>query len=153
VVNVEQLTAAAELGVVFLLLVISPELEPRRLWAMRRALFGLGTLQAVITGLALSAIGLAVGWPAPAAFVLGLGLALSSTAFAILLLQDIAVVPLLAMVPLLAAGSAGPEAASVGASLEPIAAAIGSVVLLGTLALPRVLEGLRATSSRRRRWS
>ena len=61
VVDIEQLTAAAELGVVFLLFVIGLELEPRRLWAMRRALFGLGTLQVVITGLALAAIGLAVG--------------------------------------------------------------------------------------------
>jgi glutathione-regulated potassium-efflux system ancillary protein KefC len=131
VVDIEQLAAAAELGVVFLLFVIGLELEPRRLWAMRRALFGLGTLQVVITGPALAAIGLAVGWPGPAAFVLGLGLAMSSTAFvlqlltereklasehgraafAILLLQDIAVVPLLAMVPLLAAGSADPGVA------------------------------------------
>ena len=124
----------AELGVVFLLFVIGLELEPARIWAMRRTLFGLGSLQVVLTGLALAGVALAIGRPWQAALVLGFGLALSSTAFvlqllaerdelatepgraalAILLLQDMAVIPLLALVPLLAPGSDEPDAASIG---------------------------------------
>ena len=57
VVSIGPIAAAAELGVVFLMFVIGLELEPQRLWAMRRTLFGLGTLQVVVTGLALSAVG------------------------------------------------------------------------------------------------
>src|SRR5262245_459333 len=59
VVNIGPIAAAAELGVVFLLFVIGLELEPGRIWAMRRQLFGLGTLQVVLTGLTLAAVGLA----------------------------------------------------------------------------------------------
>ena len=58
VVSIGPIAAAAELGVVFLLFVIGLELEPQRIWAMRRTLFGLGTLQVVVTGLALPAVGL-----------------------------------------------------------------------------------------------
>ena len=112
----------AEFGVVLLLFVIGLELKPQRLWAMRREIFGLGLAQVVITGAALAGIGLAVGLPLGAALVAGYALALSSTAFAlqildergalnsrygnlsfsILLLQDLAIVPLLALIPILA---------------------------------------------------
>ena len=88
VVDIGPIAAAAELGVVFLLFVIGLELEPRRFWAMRRHLFGLGTLQMVVTGAAIAAVGLALGRPWPAALVLGFGLALSSTAFVLQLLTE-----------------------------------------------------------------
>ncbi len=121
--NVTAISQLAELGVALLLFVIGIELKPSRLWRMRRMVFGLGTLQVAITGtlIALGAYFL-LGTSAPAAVVIGPALALSSTAFviqllaekkslyseygraslAILLLQDVAVVPLLALVPLLA---------------------------------------------------
>jgi monovalent cation:proton antiporter-2 (CPA2) family protein len=162
VVNIGPIAAAAELGVVFLLFVIGLELEPARIWAMRRTLFGLGTLQVVITGLALAAVALAIGRPWPAALVLGFGLALSSTAFvlqllaerdelatepgraalAILLLQDMAVIPLLAMVPLLAPGSDEPDAASIGWQLLTIASTLAAIIALGRLVLPRAFAAI-----------
>ncbi|MFT4158644.1 monovalent cation:proton antiporter-2 (CPA2) family protein [Shinella sp.] len=119
----EELLGVAELGVVFLLFLIGLELKPSRLWAMRRDIFGLGIAQVVVTGLALAGLTLAFGleeWDG--ALIIGFGLALSSTAFAMqildergdintrygqrafsmLLLQDLAIVPLLALIPLLA---------------------------------------------------
>ena len=122
--NVTSISQLAELGVILLLFVIGIELRPARLWLMRRMVFGLGTLQLVITG-ALLTVGahMLLDVPYRTAILIGPALALSSTAFAIqllaeqkllysdygraslavLLLQDLAVVPLLALVPLLAA--------------------------------------------------
>ncbi|HSX75945.1 MAG TPA: monovalent cation:proton antiporter-2 (CPA2) family protein [Shinella sp.] len=119
----EELLGVAELGVVFLLFLIGLELKPSRLWAMRHDIFGLGMAQVVLTGLALAGLTFAFGlerWDG--ALIIGFGLALSSTAFAMqildergdintrygqrafsmLLLQDLAIVPLLAVIPLLA---------------------------------------------------
>ncbi|MET0599055.1 MAG: monovalent cation:proton antiporter-2 (CPA2) family protein [Mesorhizobium sp.] len=118
----------AELGIVFLLFIIGLELKPSRLWALRRQIFGLGLAQVLLTGavLGLAAFTL-LGLPAPAATVIGFGLALSSTAFAlqileqegstnthfgqtafsILLFQDLAIVPLLALIPFLSPRPAG----------------------------------------------
>ena len=158
VVNIGPVTAAAELGVVFLLFVIGLELEPARIWAMRRTLFGLGTLQVVLTGSALAAVALAIGRPWQAALVLGFGLALSSTAFvlqllaereeldtehgraalSILLLQDMAVIPLLAAVPLLARGADDADAVSIGSRLVVIVATLAAIIALGRFVLPRV---------------
>ncbi|SMH40138.1 monovalent cation:proton antiporter-2 (CPA2) family protein [Mesorhizobium australicum] len=119
----DQLLQLGELGVVFLLFIIGLELKPARLWAMRKDIFGLGTAQVVTTGLVLTALAvLLAGFSLPAAILAGFGLALSSTAFAtqileqqgslnrrygqisfsILLLQDMAIVPLLAVIPILA---------------------------------------------------
>lgn len=112
----------SELGVVFLLFLIGLELHPTRLWRMKRNVFGMGLLQMSITGGLFLGVLILLGFSAPFAFVAGFGLALSSTAFglqileekhqfqtlhgqgsfSILLFQDLAVVPLLAMVPLLA---------------------------------------------------
>ena len=158
VVNIGPVTAAAELGVVFLLFVIGLELEPARIWAMRRTLFGLGTLQVVLTGSALAAVALAIGRPWQPALVLGFGLALSSTAFvlqllaereeldtehgraalSILLLQDMAVIPLLAAVPLLARGADDADAVSIGSRLVVIVATLAAIIALGRFVLPRV---------------
>ena len=122
----EEILHFAEIGVVFLLFIIGLEMKPARLWEMRTAIFGLGATQVGVTGLALAGLTLAVSdLPWQAAAVVGFGLALSSTAFAlqmlndrgqsrtaygrrafsILLFQDLAIVPLLVAVPLLAAGT------------------------------------------------
>lgn len=111
----------AEFGVVLLMFLIGLELEPRRLWEQRRAVFGLGGAQMLATGTVLAGAALGLGLHPRAAAVIGLSLALSSTAlvlqllgerreltsrhgrdaFAVLLLQDLAVLPLLALVPTL----------------------------------------------------
>jgi len=119
----EELLGVAELGVVFLLFLIGLELKPSRLWTMRHDIFGLGIAQVAVTGLTLAGLTFAFGleeWDG--ALIIGFGLALSSTAFAMqildergdtntrhgqrafsmLLLQDLAIVPLLALIPLLA---------------------------------------------------
>jgi monovalent cation:proton antiporter-2 (CPA2) family protein len=121
--NFNEIRQLAELGVVLLLFVIGIELKPARLWLMRRLVFGLGTLQVMVTGgLITAAIYMATDLPFRTAVIIGPALALSSTAFvlqllaekkmlnseygraslSVLLLQDLAVVPLLALVPLLA---------------------------------------------------
>src|SRR6266403_1395772 len=124
VTDVENILHFAELGVVLLLFVIGLELQPSRLWVLRRSVFGLGAAQVLVTGAVLGAIALATGMTVRSAVVVGLGLAMSSTAFvlqilaekgqltarhgrssfAILLFQDLAVIPLLALIPLLGAG-------------------------------------------------
>jgi glutathione-regulated potassium-efflux system protein KefB len=116
----------SELGVVLLLFIIGLELSPRRLWTMRKSVFGVGMAQVLLTGVVIGAVALlGFNQPLNSAVVLGLGLALSSTAFglqslaerkelnaphgrlafAILLFQDIAAIPLIALVPMLAGGS------------------------------------------------
>ena len=138
----------AELGVVLLLFLIGLELDPRRLLALRRAVFVAGGLQATLTALALGAIALALGAGWRAALVAGAALSLSSTAlgvqllaerrelrsphgqaaFGILLFQDLAAIPLLAAVPALAGGGGdGPPALQ----LALRAGAVVAVVLLG----------------------
>lgn len=146
ITELEQIRSLAELGVVFLLFIIGIELKPARLWLMRRQVFGMGSVQVVATGLVLTIVLVVAGLQIPVAVLLGLGLALSSTAFvlqilterqelgsvqgraafAILLLQDLAVVPLLAMVPMLAS----PESSHGGELGLVIAESLGSVVLV-----------------------
>ncbi|MDB5554064.1 MAG: kefB, partial [Rhizobium sp.] len=85
----EEILSVAELGVVFLLFIIGLELKPSRLWQMRRDIFGLGSAQVVLTGALLSALAYYSGlltWQG--SIVAGFGLALSSTAFAIQILED-----------------------------------------------------------------
>ena len=73
----------AEFGVIMLLFVIGLELRPRRLWAMRSAIFGLGSVQVAVTGVVLAAAAMAFGLAWQAALFAGLALSLSSTAFAL----------------------------------------------------------------------
>jgi monovalent cation:proton antiporter-2 (CPA2) family protein len=122
VTDVEQIAGVASLGVVMLLFLIGLEVRPRRLWTMRRTVFGLGAAQVVLCGAALAGLAWLAGVAPAGAVVLGAGLALSSTAivlpllaerdllgtragrdgFAVLLFQDLAFIPLVALVPLLA---------------------------------------------------
>jgi CPA2 family monovalent cation:H+ antiporter-2 len=147
----EQILHVAELGIVFLLFVIGLELKPSRLWALRRDIFGLGLAQVVATGTVLAVLGfLLAGLAYPAAIVVGFGLALSSTAFAIqildqegarntqygqttfsiLLFQDIAIVPLLALLPLLAPGGAETQRSALP-QLAVTMAAIAALLVAG----------------------
>src|SRR5688572_3505703 len=121
----ENVHIAAELGVALLLFLVGLELEPARLWSMRRLVFGLGGAQVFLTAAALGLLAAWLGLSWQAALVAGFGLAMSSTAlvlsslgergqlgsnhgreaFAVLLFQDIIVIPLLALLPLLAFAS------------------------------------------------
>ncbi len=120
--HVEDLRHFTELGVVLLLFVIGLEMHPRRLWEIRRTLFGLGSLQILLSGLALALYFRFFIDSWPVAMLIGFSLALSSTAlvmqmlydqgeiatpygqtaFAILLMQDLAVVPMIALIPVIA---------------------------------------------------
>ena len=119
--NTEEISQISELGVVLMLFVIGLELSPQRLWVMRRTVFGIGSLQLVVTALVIGGIAAALGLGWKPALIVGLGLALSSTAidlqilserkeiasahgrlgFAILLFQDVAAIPILALIPVL----------------------------------------------------
>ncbi len=121
-VDVVQIQHFAEFGVVMMLFLVGLELEPKTLWAMRARLFGLGGGQVGLTALAVAGAAMLLGQPFSVALAVGLVLALSSTAivlqtlnekglmrsdggnssFAVLLTQDIAVIPMLALIPLLA---------------------------------------------------
>ncbi|MEL7274792.1 MAG: monovalent cation:proton antiporter-2 (CPA2) family protein, partial [Pseudomonadota bacterium] len=121
----ESVLHVAELGIVMLLFLVGLELNPSRLWDMRREIFGLGALQVLISMGVIAVIAWAIYFEWQAAVIVGAGLALSSTAFAlqlledsgddrlpygkrsfsILLFQDLAIAPLLVLVPLLAAGT------------------------------------------------
>jgi len=141
----------AELGVVLLLFVIGLELDPKKLWRMKRDIFGLGSAQVILTGLTFYGLALLVGLPTSTALVAGFGMALSSTAFAlqilqergqlssaygkrafgILLMQDIAIVPLLAMVSILTPGEAGETGPGILAETAKTLGAVAAVILAG----------------------
>lgn len=136
----EQRLHFAEFGVVILLFIIGLEMRPQLLWSMRRSIFGLGGGQVLLTGAVLAGAGLLFGLPPRPAIAVGLILALSSTAivlstleerglrrgqvgqtsFSVLLLQDLAVIPLFALLPLLApAGSTPPASPGVFGDAPP----------------------------------
>ena len=162
----EQILDVAELGVVFLLFIIGLELKPSRLWQMRRDIFGLGTAQVVVTGLALTALAWASGvleWRG--SIVAGFGLALSSTAFAMqilegdgdvntrygqrsfsmLLFQDLAIVPLLAVVTILDGDKgSGDPLIDFGISV----AAVGAMIVMGRYLLTPLFQIIARTGAR-----
>lgn len=165
--NVESILHFAELGVVLMLFLIGLELEPSRLWQMRRRVFGGGSAQLAVCGAALAAAGLATGLPWKGALVAGLAIALSSTAiavqtmkergllaspmgksaFAILLFQDIAAIPLVGVVPLLSAG----ESAHTGSrwiGFAKVVAAIVGVIVIGRFATRPALRAIAKTNLR-----
>lgn len=168
----ETIVTVAELGVVMLLFLIGLELELSRLLAMRRDIFGLGVAQLILTAAAIAGLAIATGlfnWRA--ALVAGLALALSATAialrileerghlqqpygqraFAILLFQDMAVVPLLALIPLLAPGSEIKEQvtlAETASSVGLAGLAIAALVLAGRYLLNPFFRLLAWTDAR-----
>lgn len=137
----------AEFGVIMLLFVIGLEMQPSRLWGLRREIFGLGAGQVAASGALLTLAGVAAGLDVPVAFVAGMGFVLSSTAVvmqmldergetstaqgqkavSILLLEDLAIVPLLAVVAFIAPAGAGEDTAD---RWRGIAIAIGAIVAL-----------------------
>jgi monovalent cation:proton antiporter-2 (CPA2) family protein len=153
----------AELGVVFLLFVIGLELKPSRLWVMRKMVFGLGMAQVLVSALVIGMLAWLYGLGAATSAVIGLILALSSTAFvlqmlaekkqlttqygraafSILLLQDLAVIPLIAILPLLGA------TAATSSNMGPIdigimLATIAGLIIGGRLILKPLLHMVAA---------
>ncbi|HEY1128379.1 MAG TPA: glutathione-regulated potassium-efflux system protein KefC [Roseateles sp.] len=138
----------AELGVVLMLFLVGLELEPKRLWAMRRPIFGWGSVQLLGCAAALTAVGVATGHPWRVSLVVGLGLAMSSTAVAlavmaernlgrttggesilsVALLQDIAAIPVLALVPVLALSGAHDDGD--GRTWLAAAKAVGAIIII-----------------------
>ena len=161
--QIEEIRHIAEFGVVFLLFIIGIELQPARLWAMRRMVFGLGTAQVMVTGLVIAGLALLFDQPLSAAVIIGFGLALSSTAFglqiltdrgemgtahgrtafSVLLLQDLAVVPLLTLVSLL--GAETPLLEGIEFAILEAVLVIAFVILVGRFFLSAILR-LVATS-------
>lgn len=139
--------AAAELGVVLFLFIIGLEMEPSKLWALRKQIFGLGVVQVGICGALLTGVGMLLGFAPAVAFVFGMGFVLTSTAIvmqilgergelvtqsgqkmvSILLLEDLAIVPLLAVVALMAPSTGEVD---LWTRVLAIAAAIGAILLL-----------------------
>ena len=166
--DLEGVRALAELGVIFLLFMIGLELSLDRLWGMRRLVFGLGGLQIVLTGTIIAAIASAFDNSLPAAIVLGAGFALSSTAivmqllgenrrlgtpagrtaFAILLCQDLAVLPILFLVGALAAkGGQSPAIAFALAAGQAISAVV-LILIAGRLILRPLFRFAGSAASR-----
>jgi glutathione-regulated potassium-efflux system protein KefB len=156
----------AELGVVLLLFLVGLELNPRRVWQMRKAIFGMGAAQVIATVAAVTAAGMAFGLEWRVALVAGMGLAMSSTAiglaslqdknllstpggqasFAVLLFQDLAVIPLLLLLGFMQAR--GTEA---GLDWNWVISAVSAVVAIvagGRLLLRPVLRYIANTQQR-----
>lgn len=157
-VDVEQLQVFAEFGVVMMLFIVGLELEPKQLWAMRGKLIGTGGGQVVLTALALAAVALLDDRPWQTALAIGMILALSSTAivvqsltekgllkssggesaFSVLLFQDVAVIPILALLPLLAlpglamAGGEGAHGHGIDLTAD-LPALLGALVRVGAV--------------------
>lgn len=140
----------AELGVVMLLFLIGLEMRPSLLWSLRRQIFGLGLLQVVVCALLLTGVGVVSGFPVGLSFVAGAGFVLTSTAIvmqlleergelgsssgqsitSILLLEDLMIVPLLAIVTFMAPVSLDKPASEAGIAWGAIAIGVGSIATL-----------------------
>ena len=158
----------AELGVVFLLFLIGLELSLHRLTTMRRLVFGLGELQVLVTTVLLAAAAVYYGKSLSEAVILGASLSLSSTAivleilskqerlktsvgrtsFAVLLAQDLAVIPILIFIALLAAGPQGSVLGSVGKAVAQAAIALSVIILSGRFLLRPLFRLVASTRSR-----
>ena len=160
ITDVASILHFAEFGVVLLLFLIGLELNPSRLWIMRRSVFGLGGAQVVVTTICLCGLGVVLGAPLVPALIAGFGLALSSTAFvlpilaeknqlntphgnasfAILLFQDLAVIPLLVVLPMLDPALAGEHQQSWPITALKIGGALVGLVFAGRYLLKPVFK-------------
>ena len=150
--EVSEVMHVAEFGIIVMLFLVGLELQPAKMWELHKPIFGLGILQVVLTAAAIGGLALLLGVHWQDALVAGLALAMSSTAivlqslnerglmktstgrstFAVLLFQDVAVIPMLALLPLLALEPAPTEEASALASLPSWAQ---TIAVLGAVAL------------------
>ncbi len=164
--DVEGILHFGEFGVVLLLFLIGLELQPSRLWTMRRPVFGLGGSQVVLTTGLLAAFAYGFGLPWQGALSIGLALSLSSTAFALqimaekrhlttrygrtafsmLLFQDIAAIPIIALVPLLGGAALGGSKVWIDGAI--IAGVIAGVIVVGRYLLRYVLRLVAASAVR-----
>ncbi|WP_133365308.1 cation:proton antiporter [Qipengyuania sediminis] len=182
-VDVGALQVFAEFGVVMMLFIVGLELEPKRLWEMRGRLVGTGGGQVVLTTLAIAAVALIQRQPWQTALAIGMILALSSTAivvqtltekglmkseggqsaFSVLLVQDVAVIPILAILPLLALPELAPAGGGAGAHGHGIdltadmpallaaavrVAAVAAVVLIGSYLARPIFRYIAAANLR-----
>ena len=167
--SVEDVLHFAEFGVVLMLFLVGLELEPRRLWNLRRPIFGWGTAQVLSCALVLFGIGCALGADWRVSLVASLGLALSSTAialqvfgernllktasgqagFSILLFQDVAAIPILALLPLLAGGTEHAPISSADRAIEAakIVGVIAGIILGGRLLLRPLLRWIARSNT------
>ena len=157
--NVDDILHFAEFGVVLMLFIVGLELEPRRLWSLRRPIFGWGSAQVLACAAVMIAVALLLGVKWKVAVVASLGLALSSTAialqvlaernlmrtasgeagFSILLFQDVAAIPILALVPLLGSVSERDDSVLWVEALRSVGAVV-AIVVGGRLLLRPVLR-------------
>ncbi len=162
--DVEAISHVAEFGVVLLMFIIGLEVEPQRLWGARTKVFGLGGLQVVLTGALIGGVVFLAGMSVATAAVIGLGLALSSTAFslqtlaernelstrhgraafAILLFQDVATIPILSVLPLLA-GEAIQSDMPIWLAVLRVIGVMAAVIIGGQLLLRPVLRAIAGT--------
>jgi glutathione-regulated potassium-efflux system ancillary protein KefC len=165
ITNVEDILHFAEFGVVLLLFLIGLELNPRRLWGLRKSIIGVGGAQVVSTTLLILGFGMMLGFDWKVSLVAAMGLSLSSTAialqtltekslmttpagnntFSVLLFQDIAVIPILALLPLL-----GVEAADAGSGnplldTAKVIAVIAAIVVGGHYLIRPVIRYIANT--------
>ncbi|MDH5330728.1 MAG: glutathione-regulated potassium-efflux system protein KefC, partial [Aquincola sp.] len=166
VTDAQTILSVAEFGVVLMLFLVGLELEPRRLWAMRRPIFGWGSVQVGASSALMMAAGVAFGVPWPVALAASLGLAMSSTAIglavlnernamptnagqgvlAIALFQDVSAIPILALLPLLVPKAA--EAAGGGwLGAAKAATVIAALLLGGRLALRPALRWIAGSKT------
>ena len=161
--DVHSILHFAEFGVVLMLFLIGLELDAKRLWQMRASVFGGGAMQMGLTGGVLAVIGLALGLPWQGAIVAGLAVTLSSTAiavqtmkersllttplgksaFSVLLFQDIAAIPLIALVPMLAGQSSGSPL-----GIVKVLGAIVAVVVFGRYLTTPIMRIMARTGLR-----
>ncbi|MBS0426242.1 MAG: glutathione-regulated potassium-efflux system protein KefC [Proteobacteria bacterium] len=167
--SVEDVLHFAEFGVVLMLFLVGLELEPKRLWNLRRPIFGWGTAQVMSCALVLFGIGCALGVDWRVSLVASLGLALSSTAialqvfgernllktasgqagFSILLFQDVAAIPILALLPLLAGSTDHAPIAAADRAVEAakIVGVIAGIILGGRLLLRPLLRWIARSNT------
>lgn len=168
ITDTEEVLHVAEYGVVFLLFIIGLELKPSRLWQLRGDVFGLGPAQVLLSGLALAVLSFEAGmanWQG--SLIIGFGLALSSTAFAlqllndagdinsrygqrsfsVLLFQDLAIVPLLALITVLAPGTEE-QAATPLVDFAVAIAAIAAMIIAGKYLLNPMFQVIARTGAR-----
>ena len=166
--DVKDVAGIAQLGVVFLLFLIGLELSLHRLLTMRRLVFGLGGLQVLVTTALLAGVAVYSGKTPSEAIILGASLSLSSTAivlevlskqerlttnvgrasFAVLLAQDLAVIPILIFIALLAGGPQASVLGSVGTAVVQAAVALAVIILFGRFLLRPLFRLVASTRSR-----